>query len=639
MIDKQTNLNAKLEKKRKKQELKNQIYYEKYSITIDEVREVMAKRQMKENSPENSEKIDKNQKNTKNSTDTKFFLSIYLRRKGYICAIVLLTLLSVVTSVFCVPVLQAVVDFVVAENYMAAMYAALILGGVTVLNYLLALVTNLIFTKFNSLAIKDMRNMLAERVLNTQSKSYRTLTTGEIVQRVSNDPRDFVNNTGDVWWRFGEILRSVGIVAYFYVINVWLGVILTVICVIDFLLRKLQLKFRRPKMVRASILSDKQNSQITEFVRGSDDVKSLNIKSAVMSVFSKWTEARYHNHLDSSNYGNTTNTAINIFRELLLTGYVVLAVWFIVQDVLSISVFAVIIRYIGTPATLGNFLNQIMTNCQNAGINIRRMSQVFDTSKYAQESFGDKELADFKGNVEIKNLTLKYDDEIVLKNINFSVPANQTLAIVGKSGEGKSTILSLINRLIDADKGKILLDGVDNKILTEKSLRSNMSLVPQAPYIFNATIRENLLYAKSDATEDEIVAALKNAQFYDFVMSKPQGLDTLVGEGGVILSGGQRQRLAIARAFLTDCKVLMLDEATSALDNENQEGIKNVINSLKSKCTFIIVAHRLSTIVDCDNILVLNNHEIVASGSHDELIKNCDIYKDLYALEDKNKSA
>ena len=261
------------------------------------------------------------------------------------------------------------------------------------------------------------------------------------------------------------------------------------------------------------------------------------------------------------------------------------------------------------------------------------MNELFSEDKYPQEKFGKSELKHYSGEIRFKKVSFKYEDEIVLDNISFEVPAGKSLGIVGKSGEGKSTILSLINRLNDCESGQILLDDIDNRELTEEALRTNVCLVPQTPYIFNTTIRENLLYAKPDATEEELKTALQKAQIYDFIMSKPEGLDIMVGEGGIVLSGGQRQRLALARAFLKDSKLILLDEATSALDNKNQEDVKKVIAQMKDKCTFIIVAHRLSTIVDCDEIIVLDNHKIIAKGKHDELMETCPQYSDLYKLE------
>jgi len=207
------------------------------------------------------------------------------------------------------------------------------------------------------------------------------------------------------------------------------------------------------------------------------------------------------------------------------------------------------------------------------------------------------------------------------------------VAIVGKSGEGKSSILSLINKNYDIQKGKILVDGHNIKTLTEESLRKNISIVSQNPYIFNKTIKENIKLIKPDATDEEMVEACKKAEIHDFIMKKPRKYDTIVGEDGVILSGGQKQRLAIARALIKKTKIILLDEATSSLDNNSQEKIKHVIKELSKDHTVVVVAHRLSTIVDSDIIYVFDNHQIVDSGTHEELIKRSKIYKNLYKKE------
>ena len=207
-------------------------------------------------------------------------------------------------------------------------------------------------------------------------------------------------------------------------------------------------------------------------------------------------------------------------------------------------------------------------------------------------------------------------------------------AIVGKSGEGKSSILKLINKSYNVDKGMILIDNIDINELSEKNIKDNMSIVSQAPYIFNLSIKDNIRLARPSATDEEIIEVCKKARIHDLIIEMEEGYDTVVGENGVILSGGQRQRIAIARALIKNSKIILFDEATSALDNSNQEKIKKIMKDLAKDHTVIIVAHRLSTIVDADNILVLSNHNIIAKGTHKDLIKKCDEYKKLYEIEE-----
>ena len=239
-----------------------------------------------------------------------------------------------------------------------------------------------------------------------------------------------------------------------------------------------------------------------------------------------------------------------------------------------------------------------------------------------------------QGGVEFKNVAFSYNDEKVFEDLNLKIKPGECVGFVGKSGEGKSTILSLIPRLYDVDAGSVLIDGVDVRDLTKDSLRETVSVVSQSPYIFNMSIKENLKLVKPDATDAEIEDACKRAAIWDFIQSKPEGLNTMVGEGGVVLSGGQKQRIAIARAFLKQSRILLLDEATSALDNESQAEVKKAIKNMQKTCTIVIVAHRLSTVQDCDKIFVLENHKIVGKGSHEKLKQSCKAYKNLYKQEE-----
>ena len=222
------------------------------------------------------------------------------------------------------------------------------------------------------------------------------------------------------------------------------------------------------------------------------------------------------------------------------------------------------------------------------------------------------------------------NSELVADASNLKIEPHKKIAIVGKSGNGKSTIFNLLLRYFDVTKGTITIDGTDIKSLTEESLRQNISIIRQTPFLFNMSIIDNLKLVKEDASLEEIKDVCKKAYIDEYIESLPNGYDTIIGEGGINLSGGQRQRLAIARTLLMNTKIILFDEATSALDNKSQEYIKRTIDSLVKDHTIIIVAHRLSTIKDADIINVIDEGQLVASGTHDYLLKNSNVYNELY---------
>mgnify|MGYP002521185881 FL=1 len=304
------------------------------------------------------------------------------------------------------------------------------------------------------------------------------------------------------------------------------------------------------------------------------------------------------------------------------------------------------------------------------------MGQLFDEDNFPIEKFGNVEIAknDFKGKVEFKNVSFGYDDmdaelnEIanrdtfmnrkkykeflkkknelmenkkngiktvtkkVIDSMNFEIPAGKTVAFVGRSGSGKSTILSLITKLYEVDEGSVLIDGIDVKDLSKETLRDNISLVNQFPYIFNKSIRENMLMVNKNATEEMIEDALQKASLLDFVKGLKKGLDTVVGENGIKLSGGQKQRLAIARALLKESKIIIFDESTSSLDNFAQEDVRKSIESLTDE-TVIIVAHRLSTIRHADIIFFLDKGKIIDQGSFMDLFDNNEQFRNMFVAE------
>lgn len=237
-----------------------------------------------------------------------------------------------------------------------------------------------------------------------------------------------------------------------------------------------------------------------------------------------------------------------------------------------------------------------------------------------------------KGEIEISDLTFKYSssEDWVLQDIDMKVPAGKTIALVGESGAGKSTIASLIPRFYEAQKGSISIDGNNIMDLTQESLRKNIGIVQQNVFLFDTSIRENIIYGNPNANDEEVIEAARKANILDFIENLPDGFETLTGERGVKLSGGQKQRISIARAFLKNPPILIFDEATSSLDTESEAYIQKAMEELSQNRTTVIIAHRLSTVRNADLLYVINKGKIVEQGTHDELMAKKDYYHNLY---------
>ena len=311
-----------------------------------------------------------------------------------------------------------------------------------------------------------------------------------------------------------------------------------------------------------------------------------------------------------------------------------LGTYLCLKNYLSIANFVIIYMYKDRLLELLSYCSYLIELTKKFNVAATRVFEIIDDEKFKKEIFGNKILDKINGDFEFRDVSFSYnEDKVVLKNINFKIHANETVAFVGKSGSGKSTIFSLLNRLYSIDSGEILIDNININDLTKDSIRNNMSIITQNPYIFNFSIRDNLKLVKDDMTDEEMVEACKLACLHDFIMTLKDGYDTIVGEGGITLSGGQRQRLAIARALLKKTEIILFDEATSALDNETQASIQKAINNMKGEYTILIIAHRLSTVIDSDRIILIDDGKILDEGTHDELIKNNEFYKKLYEKE------
>ena len=494
---------------------------------------------------------------------------------------------------------------------------------------------------YNYLEIKFMRNVskdLYRKITDLPARSFEEIGVGEFINRLYTDPDRVMQLLQSLIKLICKSLVIVFVFGLCFYISFWLG-----LEVIIFGITMGFISYRFFPKIKNTQQEIKKDSDIyvknaTENVTGIREIKALGIKKnieklmfgKVDNLFDKSAKIRKYETF----YYNLNNLIYFILQFIILIscGYLV------VKGKIAYSIFIVIENYIWRIDEVVESISDFGVNYNKVKVSLNRIDEIINNRLYSDEKFGKKNIKNLKGIIEFKDVSFKYnkDEENVLNGLNLKLVPNKKIAIVGRSGNGKSTVFNLLLRYFDATKGKILIDGINIKDLSEDCLRNSISIIRQAPFLFNMSILDNFKLVKEDASLEEIRKVCKRAYIDDYISSLPNGYDTIIGEGGINLSGGQKQRLAIARTLLLDTKIILFDEATSALDNESQEYIKRTIDDLVIDHTVIIVAHRLSTIIDADIINVIEKGTLSASGTHEELLKNSSVYNSLYSSESLN---
>ena len=532
----------------------------------------------------------------------------------------------------------SVVEFITKMNLkMAIIYLLVYLVlELTISGFILHIANSMLY-KFECRLSRKLSYFTYKKSLNLPAEAFEKHSSGEIINRITSDSDTLSNTFGYIVELFVAIVGAIIIMVYVF-INSWI-IALEIIFIL--LILFIVIKKYNPllKDVHKEIKKeqDKFTSLTNESIRGIREIKTLGIKKSLISNIQDLMKLIYKKSEKEIDLRKKFNIITRFLKTSLEVGVFFTCVILLYYGKINLTFFIAMTYYVYRYMWLIENINYLYQTLQKTSVAISRVNEILSNKLYQDVKFGDKKIKDAEGIIEFKNVEFSYpNEENTLNKFNLKIVPNKKIAVVGKSGQGKSTLFNLITRIFDVNGGQILIDGVDIKDLTEQELRKNISIIRQEPFIFNASIKDNFKLVNKNITLKEIRKYSKMAYIDDYIMSLPKKYDTVLGEGGVNLSGGQKQRLSIARTLCKQSKIILFDEATSALDNESQEFIKKAIDNLVNDHTVVIVAHRLSTIIDADIIYVVERGKVVASGTHKELLKQNQIYKNLYTNESLN---
>jgi len=554
--------------------------------------------------------------------------------RKYVVFYVVLGLVEIPLSVV-VPMLSAQRILELTGNKLdQLLYTSLAVFGIGLVLNVLDFVDHILYWKIYRQIMTKLRTAIIREAIKLEVREVDKSSTGVFITRINVDTNDVSFVLGEIVYQVTAILTRIGVMGAIFVMNKYMFVYALITALVTYAIKRQGLRREYEIKRKNKKLEEEMTSLTGELMRGIRDVKALNAETTALHKMSE--------RIDRTSYGKYKGLVVrwrhwfaaNSCETLFGLLFFVLAIVLLRHNLVTIPIVVVVFNYRNDITSLITFLIWIVDYGEQFNLAADRVYEVIDNKVFDKEKFGDIGLDRLEGKVEFDQVSFSYDRDgrkrPVLNGISFTVHPNERVAFVGRSGAGKTTIFNLITRLYHADSGTIKLDGYDIESLTRDSIRDNMSIITQSPYIFNFSIKDNLLIAKPGASMREIRSVCQVACIDDYIMSLPEGYETMLGEGGVILSGGQRQRLAIARALLKKTEVILFDEATSALDNETQEQIQRAIGNLQGEYTILIVAHRLSTVIDSDRIFVVDKGKIVASGTHQELLRSCQFYHDLY---------
>lgn len=547
----------------------------------------------------------------------------------------ILIFLCGLTGIFTGYLNGAAVEAITNSNIsLAIMYLIMYFFIGVLIGTILSGLANSMLLKIESKLTRTLGFNTYKKALNLPAIAFEEMSSGEIINRITNDADSLSFTFGKMINMISSIVTALVILVYVF-FNSWIvGLILIIFLIILYFIIKKYTPLLKDAHKERKTTQDSFTSLANESIRGIREIKTLGIKEQLINNAKKSIDNIFKVSKKEIDLETRFNIVISLLKEVLEVGVFIICIILLYYKQITLTFFIAMTYYIYRYMWFIECLNDFIETYQKVSVSLDRVNEILENQKFNDVVFGNTNINNMKGIIKFKDVSFSYpNEEKVLDDFNLIIEPNKKIAIVGASGQGKSTLFNLITRLFDANAGTISIDDVNILDISEECLRKNVSIIRQEPFIFNRTILENFKIIDENIKLKDVKKYVKEAYLDEYIESLPKKYDTLLGEGGVNLSGGQKQRLAIARTLAKNSKIILFDEATSALDNNSQEFIKKSIDNLVKNHTVVIVAHRLSTIIDADVIYVIDKGRVIASGTHNQLLTSCDYYKNLYKSE------
>ena len=527
---------------------------------------------------------------------------------------------------------RAIDDYIIPKNFRGLLSLVIFMACLYIVNSLLMWLQGYISIRTVQSIVFNLRKDLFNKLQSLPLRFFDSTPHGDIMSRLTNDIDTINMSLGmSLTQFFSGIVSIIGTIFIMLRMSPILTLVSMIVVPLTLLITTFVSSRTRESFLANQTILGQLNGVAEENINGLRVVKIFAREEREIEKFQTVNEELRQAGIRAQIFAGIMGPLMNVVNNLSFAIIAGFGGWFAAKSIVSVGTVASFIIYSRQFTRPINELANLFNMIQSAIASAERVFKVIDEPPEPVDTPDAVELKDVKGEVEFKNVYFSYKEGVpVLKNINFHVKPGQTIALVGPTGAGKTTIVNLLTRFYDVDSGSILIDGIDIRKIKRSCLRSLLGIVLQDTYLFSVSIKDNIRYGRLDATDQEVIEAARLANAEHFILRLPKGYDTVLTDGGENLSQGQRQLLAIARAILADPAILILDEATSNVDTKTEKQIQSAMLNLMKGRTSFVIAHRLSTIRNADMILVINNGEIVERGTHKELLKKKGFYYNLY---------